>query len=161
MLMGTGAATADDLTAVPTTELIATAPAAHPATLYMLSARLMEEGRPGEAAGWMYAGQLRYRFLLSALRDRAGEERVLFAALTESIGRPINETIAGDPDEWIAAMEWALEWDATHENALTSKAAFAAELATIRSGLASLIKRVDANRQMIRQEREANGLPNR
>lgn len=147
--------------AIPTAELIETAPSAHPSTLYRISARLLENGKELEAAKWMYAGQLRYRFLIEALGDAAAEERVLFSALTESIGRPVNEYIAGNPDEWIAAMQWALDWDAAHDNPFTSKTGFASELAGIRSGLAALVDRVDANRDLIRDQRDAAGLPNR
>lgn len=142
-------------------ELIETAPQAHPATLYMLSARLFSEGRRLEAAKWMYAGQLRYRFMIAALGDKAADERTLFSSLSESIGRPVNEYVAADPDAWIAAMEWALAWDASHDNLLTSKAEFASELSEVRSGLRALIEEVDTNRQTIREKREAAGLPNR
>ncbi|MDD9724551.1 hypothetical protein PVV74_03685 [Roseovarius sp. SK2] len=152
---------AEDFASMPTTELIETAPTAHPSTLYRLSAQLLEDGNGLEAAKWMYAGQLRYRFLIESLGDAAAEERVLFSALNESVGRPVNEYIAGDPDEWIAAMQWALRWDTTHDNPLTSKTEFASELASVRSGLAALIDQVDANRERIRSGRSAAGLPNR
>lgn len=152
---------AEDFDAISTTELIQIAPTAHPSMLYTLSARLLREGNGLEAAKWMYAGQLRYRFMIAALGEEAGEEHTLFSALTESVGRSVNEYIAGDPDEWIAAMEWALDWDARHHNLLTSKVEFASELAEVRSGLEGLITQVDANRQQIRETREASGLPNR
>lgn len=152
---------AGNFDAIPTTELIQTAPTTHPAALYMLSARLLGEGSGLEAAKWMYAAQLRYRFMIAALGEEATNEQTLFSALSESVGRPVNEHIAGDPDEWIAAMEWALDWDATHDNLLTSKVEFASELAEVRSGLEGLIVQVDANRQQIRKTRDANGLPSR
>ncbi|MCD7061399.1 hypothetical protein [Pelagibacterium xiamenense] len=153
---------AEDFDAVSTDQLIETAPSAHPATLYMLSARLLGEGNGLEAANWMYAGQLRYRFMIAALGEEKGTgDHALFSALSESVGRPVNEYIAGDPDEWIAAMEWALEWDAAHDNPFTSKIDHASELAAVRSGLEGLIVEVDANRQYIRDTREAQGLPNR
>jgi hypothetical protein len=109
----------------------------------------------------MYAGQLRYRFMIAALGETAGNERVLFSALTEQVGRPVNEYIAGDPDEWIAAMQWALAWDAETENAVTSKSAHAAALQEVRQGLESLIAQVDSSRAEIREQRTANGLENR
>jgi len=152
---------AADIETVPTEELVRTASLAHPITLYMLSARLLEEERGLEAAQWLYAGQLRYRFLLAALGEQATDERVLFSALTESVGRPVNEYIAGDPDEWMAAMQWALDWDAAHDNLHTSKQDFAADLARVRAGLDDLIQHVDQNREQIRKTRAANGLPNR
>jgi hypothetical protein len=143
-----------------TTELEAQAPQLHPAALYMLAARLLDAGRGQEAANWMYAGQLRYRFLLEA-ENATGEKTALFAALTEQVGRPVNEYIAGDIDEWLAAMDWALEWDAANPNPLTSKVDHAQALSEVRAGLEALRAQVAENRETIRQDREANGLPNR
>ncbi len=133
----------------------------HPGAMYILAARLLEEGRGQEAANWMYAGQLRYRFMLEAGPDPMQQETLQFNALSEQVGRPVNEYIAGDVDEWIAAMEWALEWDAAHDNAITSKTEHAELLERVRAGLQSLIDKVDANRDSIPTEREANGLDNR
>lgn len=132
----------------------------HPSALYVLAARLLAEGRGQEAANWMYAGQIRYRFLLAA-PGAGADDRALFSALTEQVGRPVNEYIAGDPDDWIAAMEWALDWDAANANDLTSKKAHAAELAEVRAGLSRLIARVDSSHAEIRRQRRDNGLENR
>lgn len=108
----------------------------------------------------MYAGQLRYRFLIKAGKDSAHQE-TLFNSLSEQVGRPINEYIAGDVDEWLAAIDWALKWDAANDNAVTSKNDHAADLEEVRAGLERLRARVEANRNSIPQEREANGLENR
>lgn len=133
----------------------------HPGAMYILAGRLLEEGRGQEAANWMYAGQLRYRFMLEAGQDPMGQETLQFNALSEQVGRPVNEYIAGDVDEWLAAMDWALEWDAAHDNGVTSKTEHAALLERVRSGLESLRDKVEANRDSIPLEREANGLENR
>ena len=109
----------------------------HPSSLYVLASRLAVQGKA------------------------AANARVLFSALTEQVGRPVNEYIAGDPDEWIAAMRWALDWDAATDNHVTSKTGHAAELAQVRGGLERLISKVDASRDEIRRERTANGLENR
>lgn len=146
---------------VPLKQIIATAPEQHPAVLYELAARLMAAGREQDAANWMYAGQLRYRFMMAALGDDAEDEGILFGALSEQVGRPVNEYIAGDVDEWIGAMQWALDWDAENENGVTSKTEFADELAKTRRGLEELIENVDASRETIAEQRAANGLPNR
>jgi len=151
----------DSLDALSNTEIEAQAGDLHPAALYLLSSRLLAEGRGQEAANWMYAGQLRYRFLISAENDAASSEDVLFSALSEQVGRPVNEYIAGNVDEWIAAMNWALEWDAANDNGVTSKTEHADVLEAVRSGLESLIADVEANRETIPHEREANGLENR
>ncbi len=149
----------DDFDSLSTPELIDVAPEAHPAALYVLSSRLMAQGRGLDAAKWMYAGQLRYRFLVTALGDAGQDENILLSALAESVGRPVNEYIAADPDEWIEAMKWALDWDAAHGNALTSKTTHASDLAAIRSGLRDLIVQVDGNRDLIRKRRREAGLP--
>lgn len=132
----------------------------HPSALYVLAARLLAEGKAQEAANWMYAGQLRYRFQL-ATPGAAANDRILFSALTEQVDRPVNEYIAGNPDEWIAAMVWALAWDEAHANGVTSKAVHAAELAEVRQGLTDLIATVDSSREELRRHRIDNGLENR
>ncbi|QQO46780.1 hypothetical protein [Paracoccus sp. MC1862] len=141
-------------------QIVEQAGSLHPSALYVLAARLLAEGRGQEAANWMYAGQVRYRFLLGA-PGAGANDRTLFSALTEQVGRPVNEYIAGDPDDWIAAMEWALDWDAANANPVTSKEAHAAELAEVRAGLARLIDKVDSSRAEIRRHRRDNGLENR
>lgn len=73
----------------------------------------------------------------------------------------MNEYIAGDPDEWIAAMQWALDWDAATDNPMVSKTEHTVTLEEIRAGLRELMIQVDDSREMIREQREANGLPNR
>ena len=148
----------DDLS---NTEIQAQAADLHPAALYLLSSRLLAEGQGQEAANWMYAGQLRYRFLITAGGDAAQDEGVLFSALSEQVGRPVNEYIGGNVDEWLAAMQWALDWDAANDNTITSKTEHADALEQVRSGLESLMADVEANRESIPKEREANGLENR
>ncbi|WEJ34108.1 hypothetical protein [Devosia sp. SD17-2] len=142
-------------------EIEAQATDLHPAALYLLASRLLAEGKGQDAANWMYAGQLRWRFMITAENDAASNENVLFSALSEQVGRPVNEYIAGDVDEWLAAMNWALEWDAANDNNITSKTEHADALESVRSGLESLIANVEDNRETIPKEREANGLENR
>lgn len=151
----------DSLDDLSNTEIVEQATELHPAALYLLSSRLLAEGKGQEAANWMYAGQLRYRFMITAGGEGAQDEVVLFNALSEQVGRPVNEYIAGDVDEWIAAMQWALEWDAANDNNLTSKTAHAETLEEIRAGLEDLTEQVEDNRESIPQERETNGLENR
>ncbi len=152
---------APDLDAMSTKQIAAEAATLHPSALYVLAARLLAEGRGQEAANWMYAGQLRYRFMLRAGGEGSADDETLFAALSETVGRPVNEYIAGDVDEWLAAMQWALDWDEANDNALTSKTEHAATLEAVRAGLLGLMAQVEANRENIPREREANGLPNR
>ena len=142
-------------------ELQEQAPDLHPSALYVLAARLLSQGRGQAAANWMYAGQLRYRFLLEVKGANGSDDGILFSALSEQVGRPVNEYIAGDVDEWLAAMDWALEWDAANCNGTTSKTDHAAELAKTRSGLEKLRASIEERRDIIPQERLANGLENR
>ncbi len=150
-----------DINRMSSAQIVSQAGSLHPSALYVLSSRLMAEGKGQEAAKWMYAGQLRYRFLLAALGNAGRDEQILFSALTEQVGRPVNQYIAGNPDEWIAAMKWALDWDAATANGVTSKTRHAAELARVRNGLAELIVEVDTSRDQIRRQRRANGMRNR
>ncbi|SFV31700.1 hypothetical protein SAMN05216456_1429 [Devosia crocina] len=152
---------ATDVADMSNAQIAAQARDLHPAALYLLASRLLYEGKGQEAANWMYAGQLRYRFSITAGGDEARDDQILFSALSEQVGRPVNEYIAGDVDEWLAAMAWALEWDAQTPNNVTSKSENAEALANVRSGLERLIADVETNRETIPQEREANGLENR
>ncbi|WP_152658661.1 hypothetical protein [Devosia chinhatensis] len=144
-----------------TDQIEAQADSLHPAALYVLAARLLAAGEGQEAANWMYAGQLRYRFLITVGGEEGRDESILFSALTEQVGRPVNEYIAGDVDEWLAAMRWALDWDDANPNSITSKTEHAAALTEVRDGLERLIETVEAERDIIPQQREANGLENR
>jgi len=143
------------------TEIVRQASELHPSALYLLSARLLAEGKGQEAANWLYAGQLRYRFLIAAGDDAAQNEAVLFNALSEQVGRPVNEYVAGQVGEWLAAMAWALDWDAANDNNVTSKTEHAGVLREVRAGLEQLMAEVEANREEIPRERAANGLENR
>lgn len=143
-------------------ELIRTVPDQHPAAYYILATRLFEAGRRDEAVFWFYAGQLRYRIRLACHPDLPpSTEPALFASLQESAGRPINEYGAGDPDAWTGAMQRALDWDQATRNGFEPKAPCAAQIADQRGGLGELIRQVRENKEQLRRERAANGLPNR
>lgn len=157
-----GAAEELDLSKLSNQKIIATAPELHPSALYVLAARLLAQGKGQEAANWMYAGQLRYRILIATAKQAAsGNDRALFGALTEQVGRPVNEYIAGDPDEWIAAINWALEWDDTNPNGLVDKTEHAAIISEIRKNLTKFRDDIDGRRDEIARERSKNGLKNR
>lgn len=151
-----------DLKKMTDAQIITQAAELHPSALYVLSARLMAKGQHQEAANWMYAGQLRYRILLTANKvDPASSDRVLFSALSEQVGRPVNEHIAGDVDEWITAINWALHWDATTPSPLLDRTQHAAAITQVRDGLVKLRDDVDGRRAEIARERTKNNLPNR
>lgn len=153
----TAPASAQGLEDMSNEEIIANASGLHPAALYLLASRLLAEGKRQEAANWMYAGQLRYRILIMT----GQENGTLFAALSEQVGRPVNEYIAGDVDEWIAAMNFALDWDAAEPNDAIDPGKHGAAVDEIRAGLEKLRDSLDGRREEIAREREKNGLENR
>lgn len=142
-------------------QIIAGAESAHPAALYVLASKLMRAERLDEAVRWLYVGQLRYRFHLATDPPNATDERVLFSALSESVGRPLNEYAFGDVDRAVREIDAALAWDAAHANNFTSKSAYPQQFANTREGLKGLRDDMLARRQEIRETRTRNGLPNR
>ena len=142
-------------------QIIAQAERIHPAGLYVLASKLMAAGRADEAVVWFYIGQLRYRFLLLTEPPDVADERILFSALSESVGRPINEYAFGDIPAAIGQIDEALAWDAAHPNALTPKEDHPAQLAETREGLRALRDQMLTRQDEIRRTREQNGLENR
>lgn len=143
-------------------ELIRIVPDQHPSFYYILAQRLFAGGRRDEAVFWFYAGQLRYRIRLSCHPDLAPDtEPALFGAMSEEIGRPINEYAFGDPPAFVATMERVLAWDETTRNGFEPKAACTTAIAQQRQGMGQLVSHVRDNADQIRRERAANGLPNR
>ena len=142
-------------------QIIAQAESLHPATLYVLATKLMGEGRMDEAVRWFYIGQLRYRFHLASKPATIANDQPLFTALSESVGRPINEYAFGDVDAAVAEIDAALAWDAAHPNNFTSKERYASELVKVREGLQKLRDDMVARKDEIRETRARNGLENR
>jgi len=143
-------------------ELIRIVPDQHPSFYYILAQRLFAAGRRDEAVFWFYAGQLRYRIRLTCHPELAPDtEPALFGAMSEEVGRPINEYAAANPDAWANAVERARNWDAETRNGFEPKAPCATAIAQQRDGMGQLIAHIRANPDQIRQQRTANGLPNR
>ena len=142
-------------------EIIAGAERAHPAALYVLASKLMGAGRLDEAVRWFYIGQLRYRFYLLTNPTDAADAGILFSALSESVGRPINEYAFGDVDGAVRQIDAALAWDEAHPNHVTSKDAHPTQLATVRDGLIAMRDDMIARKQEMKETRTRNGLPNR
>lgn len=149
----------DSLDALTVPELLTRADTLPPAGLYLLASRLFAEGRREDATRWLYVAQIRarYRLITSPGLSPDGEP-ALYAALQETIGRPINEWAFGDIPAVAARMQEALDWDDAHPNAVTPKTRDAAALERIRGGLAQLRLRVLADQADIRRQRGANGL---
>jgi hypothetical protein len=143
-------------------ELIRIIPDQHPAFYYILARRLLAANRGDDAIFYFYAGQLRYRIRLACHPNLAPDvEPALLASLQEEVGRPVNEYAGADPDAWAAAIERARDWDTHTRNGYEPKAPCQAQIADQRGGMAALIAHIRQNKDQIRAERRANGLPNR
>lgn len=134
----------------------------HPAAYYILASKLFAEGKKDEAVFWFYAGQLRYRCYLKATPglDPSGDP-ALFASLSETVGRPLNEYAFGDIPGLAKTIDAVLKWDEAHPNGFISKTAYAQPYAEIREGLVKLRDYALKNKEEIQRQRKANGLPNR
>jgi hypothetical protein len=154
--------TIEDIRTKPRAEVEAQLPFQHPASYYVYAQRLFLQNRKDDAVFWFYAGQLRYRFHLSANPNlpRGGDE-ALMASLNSVIGQPINEYAGGDPQMWIAQIDRALKWDAVTKNEFTSKDKFNAQWEEVRGGLLKMRTYIVENPELIKQQREKAGLPNR
>jgi len=134
----------------------------HPAAYYILASKLFAAGHKDEAVFWFYAGQLRYRFYLKSTPglDPSGDP-ALFASLSESVGRPLNEYAFGDIPKLAKTIDEVLKWDQDHPNGFTSKTAHAQDLTEIRDGLVKLRDHILQNQEDIARQRKANGLTNK
>lgn len=134
----------------------------HPAAYYLLASKLFAAGQKEEAVFWFYAGQLRYRFYLKATPGlNPSGDPALFASLSETVGRPLNEYAFGDIPRLVKTIDEVLKWDETHENRFTSKASHPQDYADIRDGLVKLREHILKNQEDIKRQRKANGLENR
>ncbi|MHC1551297.1 hypothetical protein [Phyllobacterium sp. K27] len=152
----------DDYVAMTPTQLKSSIASSHPSAYYILASKLFAAGQRDEAVVWFYAGQLRYRFHLTAHPGLSADgDPALFASLSEVVGRPINEYAAGNVEDWSNAMQQALNWDEQHENGFTSKTVYAEQWQQQRAGLVKLRNRVRGQADEIRDQRLKNGLQNR
>ncbi|MFN3500628.1 MAG: hypothetical protein ACK4ZJ_00050 [Allorhizobium sp.] len=155
--LATGAQALDtsQLSAMSAEQIAEEAAYVHPAQLYVVATHYASRGEGALAAQWLYAAQLRYRFLVEAGGEAARGEGIKLGYLDVITGDPIRLYIAGNVDEWIGAMQWALDWDDASTNTTTSKSEHAEVLQKIRLGLESMITAVDHNRDMILLDRQA------
>lgn len=152
----------DNYVAMTSTQLKSNIASSHPSAYYILASKLFAAGERDEAVVWFYAGQLRYRFHLTAHPGLPADgDPALFASLSEVVGRPINEYAAGNVEGWSEAMQQALEWDEQQDNGFTSKSVYAAQWRQQRAGLIKLRNRVRDQADKIRDQRLKNGLENR
>lgn len=85
-------ASADAIEALTVPELLSRAESLPPAGLYLLASRLFGEARRDESTRWLYVAQIRalYQLAISPGLPPDGEP-ALYAAVGETVGRPINE----------------------------------------------------------------------
>ncbi len=131
----------------------------HPAAYYREAARLFGEGARDEAVFLFYLGQLRFRTHLAA-RGAQGDGP-LFGALSESVGRPINEYAFGDMPALLRLIDAVLAQDRRAPDRFAPPSDFPAAHRQTREGMAAFRASLAARQGEIRQQRQANGLENR
>lgn len=134
----------------------------HPSAYYQEAANLFRIGRRDEAVFLFYLGQLRYRTHLRARPNLpASGDPALFASLSESVGRPINEYAFGDIPALERTIGQVLAFDLAYPDTFTAPAEFPDAARANREGMETLRQRIVAEADRIREGRRANGLPNR
>jgi hypothetical protein len=124
------------------------------------AAERFEAGERRLAGCLLYRAQFRAR-LLAAVDPAAGAEMgALMGSMMEVVGRPINEWLGGDRDDWIDAMTCAADWARTADDPLVPRAAAPRARARTLAGLEGLIASIPPADEL-RRQRAANGLANR
>jgi hypothetical protein len=134
----------------------------HPSTYYQEAANLFRIGRRDEAVFLFYLGQLRYRTHLRARPNLPPSgDPALFASLSESVGRPINEYAFGDIPALERTIAQVLAFDLAYPDTFTPPGEFPDAVRANREGMETLRRRIVAEADRIREGRRTNGLPNR
>jgi hypothetical protein len=133
-----------------------------PATYYQAAITLFQAGRRDDAVFVFYLGQLRYRTHLAARPSlKPDGDPALFASLSETVGRPINEWAFGDISALLRTVDVVMAYDARDPDKFTPPTEFPDAHKRIRDGMASFRRQMEAQAQDIRRQRTANGLENR
>lgn len=160
-LLGGTVLAQDDFNAMDVPALVAAASSIHPAGLYVLAGKLFAEGKKDEAVFWFYAGQLRYRVHLACHKDLdPSGDPALFGALSETVGRPLNEYGFGDVPALAETLDKVIAWDKSTPDGFTDRKA-CPEADGVRDGLIGMRDQIIAQADDIRAQRKANGLENR
>lgn len=134
----------------------------HPSAYYREAGRLFGAGQREAGVFVFYLGQLRYRTHLVARPDLPADgDRALFAALTESVGRPVNEWAFGDVPALVRTMDAVLAHDESQPDRFTPAAEFPDAHRGVREGLARFRDQIAGSVEDIRRQRAARGLENR
>jgi hypothetical protein len=134
----------------------------HPAAYYTEAARLFAAGERDDAVFLFYLGQLRYRTHLAARAQRGpNSDAPAFGALSETVGRPINEYAFGDIPALLRLIDAVLAYDRQAPDRFTQPSAFPDAYRQIREGMVSFRDNIAGRVDEIRRQRQANGLENR
>lgn len=148
-------ALAQDISAVPL--------GANPAEDYQTAMEAFAQGDRQTAGCLFYRAQFRFRLRLGANPglDPSGEP-ALFASLQEAVGRPINEWLGGDKEDWLRAIGCGVAFGRAGDDPLTPRKQFPEAWADALAGIEALRAQVEATSEAdIRAQREAAGLPSR
>ena len=152
----------DDILRRPLADIERMLPDEHPTAYYLYAARLFQEGRKDDSVFWFYAGQLRYRFYLSANPGLPPDgDPAVMSSLNATIGQTINEYAGGDVQLWSGSIDRALAWDAATDNGFTSKTAHNKQWNEVRTGLSQLRDMITSQADQIRAQRAKARMPNR
>ena len=128
---------------------------------YQRAAELYNAGQRLQAGCVMYRGQFRARLLLLAKPNQPPDGApALLASLNETVGRPINQWLGGDRDDWIAAMECARNWAMENDDPDYPRRRYGRQHAEVLAGLEQLIVSIPPAAEL-RKQRRAAGLRNR
>jgi hypothetical protein len=134
----------------------------NPAAYYQTAMTLFRAGQRDDATFVFYLGQLRYRTHLAARPDLPPSgDPALFGALSETVGRPINEWAYGDMPAALRILDAVLAYDARDPDRFTPPGQFRAAHDSTREGMRGFRRQMAAQAQDIKRQRAANGLPNR
>jgi hypothetical protein len=134
----------------------------HPADYYRKAAELFASGQKDDAVFVFYLGQLRYRTHLAARPDLPPDrDRALFASLSETVGRPINEYAFGDIPQLNRTLLAVAAFDRANPDRFTPPDKFADVHRTQHDGMEMMRQNMLANADQMRVQRRSNGLENR
>ncbi|MDB5416175.1 MAG: hypothetical protein JWR10_4510 [Rubritepida sp.] len=134
----------------------------HPSAYYTEAMRLFRAGQREDAVFVFYLGQLRYRTHLAAHPElpRSGDPAA-FGALSETVGRPINEYAFGDMPRLMKTIDAVLAYDRGNPDRFTDPAAFPEAYRRNREGMVGFRNDIAGRMDEIRRTRQSNGLENR
>jgi len=134
----------------------------HPAAYYVEAWRLFQAGQRDDAVFVFYLGQLRFRTHLAARPNLPrDQDPAIFAALSESVGRPINEYAFGDMPALLRCMNAELAFDRQNPDRFTDPATFPDPTRRTREGMGQFRASLAGRVEEIRRTRTQNGLENR